>query len=572
MGHLLKTRAARNDIRYNRFSDEVTGNGSYAIDVPNGGTTYVVGNLIEQGPNTKNPASLSYLTEGPNTLNPGQDLHVAFNTFVNDGRSGKFILTGSLLTTPVQILNNIFSGAGTITGQTTAVLEGNLAGLDFRFHNQSGYDYSLDTGSPAIAHAVPVDDPLAKPAEEYVHIACSQPRDNLLDVGGLEYRPVPNPVSCGFSDQISNPGLSLTVPSNVPAGDTITLNRVTLNQPAPPGGVTVRFSSSSSLLTVPSTVDIPGGSTYATFTMHTGTVSGSKTATLTAEWAGAATSANVIITQSKLKGITKQDDTHLLITLTAPAPSAGLVVKLTSAKATILYVPSSFTSPGGATSAAVTVTPKPVNVATSVLVTAASGGVTKTYTWRLYPTINRVSVSPISTTGGRSVTLTVVLHSPAPAGGAVVALSASPQLVSVPDTLTVPAGSTTGKTTAATNVVTATKTVTLTAVYNGNSQTAKLTLKPVALSKLNCAPSIRSGKTVASNSVRLNGPAGSDGLVVTLRSSDPVLDVPATVVVPEGSLVAKFPIAADEITDSTPVVVTASYNGINQTDTVEVLP
>ena len=47
-GHLLKTRAAVNVIEYNRF-DDLGGRSSRTIDVPNGGQTVSLSNLIQKG-------------------------------------------------------------------------------------------------------------------------------------------------------------------------------------------------------------------------------------------------------------------------------------------------------------------------------------------------------------------------------------------------------------------------------------------------------------------------------------------------------------------------------------------
>jgi hypothetical protein len=58
VGHLLKSRALINYILYNRLSDELTGTSSYELDLPSGGTSYVIGNVIEQGPNSQNRKGL----------------------------------------------------------------------------------------------------------------------------------------------------------------------------------------------------------------------------------------------------------------------------------------------------------------------------------------------------------------------------------------------------------------------------------------------------------------------------------------------------------------------------------
>ena len=44
--------------------DENEGTSSYAIDAPNGGLTYVIGNLIQQGLNTDNSIVVAYGAEG----------------------------------------------------------------------------------------------------------------------------------------------------------------------------------------------------------------------------------------------------------------------------------------------------------------------------------------------------------------------------------------------------------------------------------------------------------------------------------------------------------------------------
>ena len=129
MGHLLKSRAGRNDIFSNRLTDESTGTGSYAINVPNGGTTFITGNIIEQGPSNVNKSTIAYMSDGAYPDNPGQDLHIIGNTFVNDSNTPQpFIILGPELVTPMVVVNNIFKGPGLITTQPSAELRGNVAG------------------------------------------------------------------------------------------------------------------------------------------------------------------------------------------------------------------------------------------------------------------------------------------------------------------------------------------------------------------------------------------------------------------------------------------------------------
>src|SRR5260370_35078833 len=150
VGHLLKSRASQNYIYFNRLTDE-TGNSSYEIDLPNGGSSYVVGNLIEQGKNTGNSTILAYLEEGVSNPAYGKDLHVINNTFVNDRPAGAtFVHLASFANpAPAEITNNIFHGVGTVCDQTNAVLKTNLT-EDPLFVDAGNFDYHLTAVSPAI--------------------------------------------------------------------------------------------------------------------------------------------------------------------------------------------------------------------------------------------------------------------------------------------------------------------------------------------------------------------------------------------------------------------------------------
>ncbi len=80
------------------------------------------------------------------------------------------------------------------------------------------------------------------------------------------------------------------------------------------------------------------------------------------------------------------------------------------------------------------------------------------------PTIlNELYLSAYSVVGGGTVTGTVVLAVPAPAGGSVVNLGIQGPDCSVPSTVTVPAGATSAKFTIFTSVVTSNVSVTVVA-------------------------------------------------------------------------------------------------------------
>jgi hypothetical protein len=198
-GHLLKTRAAVNYILYNRLTGQ-NGTESYEIDVPNGGTTYVIGNLIQQGTTTHNGAMLSYMEEGANSLNPGHDLYATSNTFVNQYTgSSIFLQIGSADTTPVLAQDNIFYGGGTLSTQSNTTFSGNFTGNPL-FVDVNNYNYNLQAGSPAInaatSEGVSSEGYSLVPGYQYVQPTCGETRQNAADSGGLAYQNQGTELNC----------------------------------------------------------------------------------------------------------------------------------------------------------------------------------------------------------------------------------------------------------------------------------------------------------------------------------------------------------------------------------------
>jgi len=162
VGHNLKTRALYNTIAYNRFSSlrageagsTAAGKPSYEIDVPNGGTTFIIGNVIQQPVSSINSNIVAYGEEGVSGYST--DLYVVNNTFVNDESSrGTFVMIGRGVTTPVELINNLFSGYGQQITQESAVKRTNYQALSVGFVNHAAYDLRplissliVDAGSP----------------------------------------------------------------------------------------------------------------------------------------------------------------------------------------------------------------------------------------------------------------------------------------------------------------------------------------------------------------------------------------------------------------------------------------
>jgi Right handed beta helix region len=145
VGHLVKSRALRNYILYDRLTGE-RGTDSYELDLPNGGLSYVIGTVIEQGSNTQNPNMLAYGEEGD--LNPDSRLYVVNDTFVNDLHHGDAILVGPQVTTPVFAENDISTGSTAFVSQPGARTPHDCITSHPGFTGPTRYDYSLKPKSP----------------------------------------------------------------------------------------------------------------------------------------------------------------------------------------------------------------------------------------------------------------------------------------------------------------------------------------------------------------------------------------------------------------------------------------
>ena len=191
VGHLVKSRAEENDILYNRLTGESDGTESYEINLPNAGTSYIIGNLIQQGPTTQNSAMLDYGSEG--VSNAGSDLYVVNNTFVNERTAGAtFVSVSTGVTVAAVVKNNIFVGTGTAISQASPVQAGNFASGNPMLVDSANFDYHLAPGSPCIDAGVDPGSATSGfsllPHAQYVQPATFEGRQMVgkIDIGAYE--------------------------------------------------------------------------------------------------------------------------------------------------------------------------------------------------------------------------------------------------------------------------------------------------------------------------------------------------------------------------------------------------
>ncbi len=241
-GHEVKSRAQTNYILYNRIMNE-DGDGSYEIDIPNGGTTYIIGNIIQQGPNTENGRMVCYAEEGP--VNQDQHLYFINNTVSSErGASATFVLNNS----PVDAVlkNNLFLGS--TEGAIDTILAGppNSTSADNVLcnvnYNNGGTThgpsaYLVSPGAPNYNYHLTSQSTVAidagvyvamglEPVSHYAHPCnyVARPTTGAYDIGAYEY--MAGPAVRAGDAQTAREGdlVQLQAACDDPNGGTVTYN------------------------------------------------------------------------------------------------------------------------------------------------------------------------------------------------------------------------------------------------------------------------------------------------------------------------------------------------------------
>ena len=373
---------------------------------------------------------------------------------------------------------------------------------------------------------------------------------------------------------------------NVNAGGTSQLT-VNLNGTAPAGGAVLALASNHpENASVPPSVTVPAGATSATFTVtapagqslggyqiisaeYGGVEQGVQVNVIrddpTTELSSMTLAGNTSGTISVIGGATLQGTLGLIPGWIAGA--GGAVVALGSTNPALASVSNFVTIPQGANSTTYTVTTQPVTQVTKVSVLAARS-MTLRFVLELLPpgSLQELSLSPSTVTGGQSSTGTVTLASPAPAGGVSVALSShDTRWATVPASVTVPEGSSSTTFTVTTNSNNSGEGQfsIIKALAGGITRQQTINVNPAPpgpqLSSLSLNPTGVTGGSSSTGTVTLSGTVSACCAIVSLSSSNTALaTVPASVNVPVGSTSATFAVTTTTVTSSTPVTITAS--------------
>jgi len=184
-------------------------------------------------------------------------------------------------------------------------------------------------------------------------------------------------------------------------------------------------------------------------------------------------------------------------------------------------------------------------------------------------TVSQAPAAPVSLAftssplySGNATWVQIQLSTAAAAGGAVINLTSSdPNAAPVPATVTMPGNTAWMQFQMQAGQVTAQTPVTITANLNSGTASAQLTVMPPTLKSLSISPTTFNGGVQVQAIAMLNGVAPANGAAISFSSSSPAAQVPAVETVAAGSPSVVFAIPTSNVSASTPVTITATYNG-----------
>lgn len=352
--------------------------------------------------------------------------------------------------------------------------------------------------------------------------------------------------------------VSLTLSPSTILGGTSSTATVTLSNPAPTGGMVVNMTNQyPTYVSCPATVTVAAGATSATFTVSTSQLYEVPfTNIITASVQGTSQSATLTVSTYALATVTFSPPTVVAgnsstgtVSLWGPAPVGGWTISLVSTSPTYVSVPPSITVPAGATSATFLTTTSPNSPAMSALISAHDSVIYHSGNLNVIgDSMTGLSLNPTTIGGGGSSTGTVTLAGPAPSGGWAVRLAAGvPSIVNLPSTVTVPAGATSVTFPISAKQTSTTYTSGIYATDANSAQSASLTIVGDQIVSLTLNPTSIGGGGTSTGTITLRSAAPYGGWTVNLSAGVPsIVSVPATVVVPAGSINVNFTISAKE--------------------------
>lgn len=187
-------------------------------------------------------------------------------------------------------------------------------------------------------------------------------------------------------------------------------------------------------------------------------------------------------------------------------------------------------------------------------------------------TITSITVTPSNLVGGTSAIGTVKLSKAVTVPELAVTLSSSGSFLSVPTNVYIAGGTKSGTFPISTSAIAVTKSATITGTVSGQSKKVNVTVEAPVLASLTLLPKSLAGGNSSVASVGLTGSAPSGGVVVELKSTKSVVNVPSVITIPAGYSGVSFPISTAGVTNLTTTLISATAAKATKTATLTVKP
>ncbi len=227
----------------------------------------------------------------------------------------------------------------------------------------------------------------------------------------------------------------------------------------------------------------------------------------------------------------------------------------------------------GQTSVQFTVSTIAVSSDSVATIKATFGAIYQTATVTLLPSpVSTITFNPNSIVGGQNGSCTITLTGKAGPYGNVIKLAASTAELTVPPTVTVPAGTSSYTFNVPTVPVSSNSQTTVTSTFALDSHSTTLTLRPATLITLTLPTSPVVGGQTATGSVQLSSVAGQYGNVVKIKSSNGDATVPATVTVLGGQDSAQFTIHTVAVSSNRTVTISVTFGTTTLSKSLTITP
>lgn len=409
-----------------------------------------------------------------------------------------------------------------------------------------------------------------------------------FDAAGTELTALTTTGSPAYVSIVNRPRILSVVrsPTSATGGCENSTVTVTLDRPAPAGGILVSTTSDNAAAVLPATLFIAEGASSAATTAVTTQVATRQVASIVGAFGASSKRTSLTVNAVGLASGTAAF-TAAPTTIAGGATSTGTVllecqpatdpvtVALSSSDATIASTPASVVvNPGTDSSNFVITTTSPAATTDVTLSATLNRVANRVVTVTQNTIISAVSFSPSTTLGGVNSTGTVTLSNPAPAGGALIQLtSADPAIVAVPVSFTIAAGSISGTFTASTTPVATDIGVQVVARFGAATKARTLFVRATGVASLTLSPGSISSNGTSLGTVTLEQAAVAD-VTVALGTQNAAVASPTvpSIIIPTGQISGTFTVLAAVVPVRVSTRITATANGSTKLRTIIVNP